>query len=511
MSVQWEIIHSMRRLACAVIVLGIACGGTRVQEHRDARPHGDWVEGAAKRPNAAAQGPSTSVPRGEGLPSPVHTPDGRVPTVSARSGDGPSRGHPGAHEGTTLPTDNAQVPTWPRGETRRAEAIFSKWIATQRVLSDRNLAEFQAVDQSLDRRVRRSVPTAFRRRLLPLLPEAPRGGSAAWREGWRELFREMDSDMSAFVSRFRKAPFSHEATEREDARLGRQVVRDAYYHFFSAFFDGKGARERHMGMHALGTRMFEYCVSEKTHGELLALAQDPRTRPVARLLYLMIWQNVSRMGWRHWHESTLATLKERHDAGDEIVYMAGGVDIFRLLTHGIHRIRLIDPLYPSQSYYYSPGWEFLIRSSAPHGGLGDRILFRSSKLYLQRAKFKEVGTMETGRLSSGTRLTLPLTETVWWVHDESDKRIGTVIIERRRVRQEDFGHAPGRRLLMSFNEMHFLTYEGEKGWGIRPEGFPEGMELHIKQLRRPVSRAILLRLRQTERVFGAVQLGNNVN
>ena len=412
-------------------------------------------------------------------------------------------------------------------ESRSADEVFKKWLSWQRIYSDVDLSDVDYLDEAAVQSLAESVPAAVRPQLGYLQPPSLplNSASSAGRRALQGFGERVRATVAAFDSpaniedlfdRLQKpaAGFtSVEQDRRERESKFRKIT--AKYREFVEWLTGQGGASEIAGRRfAVANRFFEYCFSPDTHAQFRSLIDTPALRPLARMLYANIWYNLSGNGWRYWHADTLAALRKRSRAGDKIVYIAGGSDIYLPIAGGVHNIRIIDPMFPSQKKYYSEGWEFLIRGSGSGGGRGDTIAFSEQQggLTMTRVSYRELGRFETGELSDGKRLTLPKSQSVWELRDAQGVRRGRFVLERRFVTQADFQVREDQVLLISFNELYYITAAGSSGWGIDPRRFPRETEIFVKQLRRPVKRLAMIHMRETsEADFHYIKLGTSVD
>ncbi|MCR9141571.1 MAG: hypothetical protein NXI24_04905 [bacterium] len=408
-------------------------------------------------------------------------------------------------------------------ETRSSDEVFKKWLTWQRVYEDVDLGDVDYLDEKAAGELAGSLPAAIRPQLKYLEPPASTQDRAALK-GFAANLRETlaafasPGDIEDWLAELAKPKTGFTSSAQNTAERESKFRKiTAKYREFLEWISGAGEeRAVEVRRFAIANRFFEYCFSPATHAQFRSFIDTPALRPIARMLYANIWYNLSGNGWRYWHADALAALRERSRAGGEIVYIAGGSDILLPIRNGIYNIRIIDPMFPSQTKYYSEGWEFLIRGRGPGGGRGDTIDFggdgESGGIVMRRMSYREFGRFETGELSDGKKLTLPKSESVWELRDRKGAHLGRFTLERRFVSQADF-HTRGKRsLLISFNELYYITASGSSGWGIDPRKFSDGVEIFVKQLRKPVDRAAMIHMRETnEADFYYIKLGTSVD
>jgi hypothetical protein len=234
---------------------------------------------------------------------------------------------------------------------------------------------------------------------------------------------------------------------------------------------------------ALANRLFEACFSTDNFHKYQKTMVNQALFPIARFINTTLWYNLVGEGWKHWHKQTLDYLKVKHDKGKTIWYIAGGNDIYQLLKNGIYNMTVIDPFLPSQEAFYAANYEFLL-----NGTLGDTIAchFENNPVTLKRTECRQENIFYAPQ-PENKLLKLKEVYTVWHVHDATDTIVGSITLERRFARQQDFQAAPDKCIVMSYDEMVYLASPDHlNGWGINLDDLPEDFELVIKQLRKPI-------------------------
>lgn len=435
------------------------------------------------------------------------------------------------------------------GETQ-AGVVFQKWLSWQRVYADQRVGDPGLLDSYLDNAALRDrlsgVPESIQPQLkflrLPANANSIAGVSAlsaaevqSFGRRFRALLERFNTteSLSDWIEELKQARTGFTSValnSAEEAGSFRAITKR--YREFVDWLSAPGTRNiRERRRFAIANRFYEYAFAPESFGRFRELTEKPVWRPIARMLYANIWYNLSGNGWRNWHANTLERLRTATARGKEIVYIAGGSDIYLPLRYGAYNLRVIDPMLPSQTKYYSEGWQLLTR-----GRVGDVIRFdlaaeqkqTTSGLqlpdaavlefrhaaYMRRTRYAETGSFQTGELSNGRRLTLPLSETVWEIFDAQNRRLGRFVLERRFVTQDDFRgiRASEREYLISFNELYFITAAGRAGWGIDPRKFDSGIRMHVKQLRRPVDRTTMANMRAMNAAdFYYIKLGTSVD
>ncbi len=401
---------------------------------------------------------------------------------------------------------------------RSSEDIFKKWLTWQHLFGDDRLDAGRNVDAELSLKLWTALPVELRPQLgfigLPTGRQPTEADFNASAAELKAVYREIDSDMGAFVARLQRTGFSTEALNQREESGQRTATSEDYRMLLDALLSREESKDTDRALLAAANRMYEYAFSESGFPRFRQNLDQARYRSIARLFWSNIWYHLSGTGWRYWHEDALNALRTETDAGKEVVYIAGGTDIYHLIRRGVYRIRNIDPIFPSQTKYYSEGWEFLIKGAGPDGGLGDEIAFSSGalRLKLKRTGYVENGSFQTPTLSNQASVTIPISTTTWKIYDAENKEIGYYILERRFATQEDFTIGANRALLISFNELAYVADPGPRGWGIDPSKFARNFVVHVKQLRKPVSRAMILNMRAAEESdFSFIRLGTSID
>ncbi len=414
-------------------------------------------------------------------------------------------------------------------ETRTSKEVFGKWLDWQKLHSDVNLSDFADEQVSMDyaRHLHGNVPEAARPQIatllsIPAAPSPPDAEYAKMRNALRTTIEEIDDDVPDLVDRMRKQGFVPPGLDQREREGPFRDVTTKYRETLAWLLqpgDVNTAVFRRRALRvAAANRFFEYCFVDH-HAHFRRLVGNKANHPIGRFLYANMWYNLSGDGWRVWHTDALARLREASADGDEIVYIAGGSDIYQPLLHGVRKLTVIDPMFPSQTKYYSEGWEFLIRGKSTDttlAGVGDRIVFSEEEvaggLVMIRRSVSAEGTIRTGILSNDASEEYPETVTVWDLQNAAGKRIGRFTLERRFAKQEDFTNLKRRRLLISFNELAYVAAAGDDGWGLDVEAFPGNFEIEVKQLRRPVSRRTMINIRSMNTTdFYYIKLGTSVD
>jgi UDP-2,3-diacylglucosamine pyrophosphatase LpxH len=306
------------------------------------------------------------------------------------------------------------------------------------------------------------------------------------------LYHLVDGDFESFIECFRLNGFTSQEGNDQETKSPTLDVIEKYKALARLLFTDKNKISEDELLFAVGNRLFEACFGMQTAPIYQSLLANQIDYPIARFINSIIWHHLVGEGWKHWHKNCLIDLKKEADAGKEIVYIAGGSDVFALLKKGIYSIRVIDPFLPTQTRFYSEGWDFLIK-----GLIGDEIRFGHdcNQITMRRATHQELGRFQT-KLSNGTLQELAHTNTTWNIVDKDEQNLGSIILERRLTTQNDFVPHANQVLIMSYDEATYVAMpDSLNGWGIDVTQFDDSFKLFVKQLRAPIGKAELCNLR----------------
>lgn len=313
------------------------------------------------------------------------------------------------------------------------------------------------------------------------------------------IHKLIQDDMPALVKFLKASPMlTKELISGEQFSNNANQIIDKYSALFQLLFAHQDAAEAQKYLFTAANHFYEYCFQEATFPTFERMLLDPHDQPIARMLYTVIWYNLAGNGWKHWHEDCLKNLKTAADSGKTIKYIAGGSDILQMLNAGIFNIKNIDPELPSQPKYYANGWEFIIRSEAEDGGIGDQITIplKNQNVIMVRTGFVLTGETFKARLNTNEIIEIPRSVTTWQIQDEHGTKLGEYVLDRRFCTQEDFVASENETLLMSFNELYFIGLPSFlNGWQIEPTQLPSDLNIIVKQLRKPVSREMIFNMR----------------
>ena len=421
-------------------------------------------------------------------------------------------------------------------ETKGADVVFKKWTEWQHIFkADHNIEDMAklAIDNSFVLQFKQKYETnlSLLRHAAPFLSVVTDGqineygheivvpASPTFSKNLGTMYNLIQTDMSGFVDFLRKSNFITPTVLRSESDVSSHDVIEKDNALMELFFAQPNDEQKEEFLFAIANRFFEYCFSEKTFPEFQRLLLTKELYPIARLLYAVTWFRLAGSGWKNWCAESLKTLKERSDQGHQIVYLAGGSDIFQMLKAGVYNIKNIDPQLPSQPKYYADGWAWLIRGDGVNNGLGDKLVLvnnEGKKIVMHRVGYQEDGTTFNARIASGQVITLPHSITTWSILNEEGKQLGSYVLDRRFVTQNDFETAANRTFLMSFNELFYISLpDFMDGWGIEPAKFSDDLNIVIKQLRYPVSKKMVCNMRVADLLnttdFKFISLGTCIN
>ena len=178
---------------------------------------------------------------------------------------------------------------------------------------------------------------------------------------FKNLYKLFNSDIQGLVEYLKKQNFG---TEKSTDVKGAVSYVEEYKNLAQVLFFNKDPLVTENLLFTVGNKLFDYCFNTKTWPNFKSMLLDETQHEIAKFLYSVMWWNLAGSGWKNWSAQSLKYLKQRADDGCEVIYIAGGSDIYQLIKHGIYNIKIIDPLLPSQPKYYSEGWDWLIKGGA---------------------------------------------------------------------------------------------------------------------------------------------------
>jgi len=409
---------------------------------------------------------------------------------------------------------------------KKSSGLFDKWISTQQIRDDINFNDLQKrIDADFIEMFIKLMPSEILPQAGFLFPgtllysDMSEEDIANTTRHVIQMYNLMENNMPGFIDFLINNNFAGKGTnfreEREIKDKGASLINRKYRRFMDTLLYRENVSEFDSAMNSIANRFFEYCFYPSTYKHFSKIHSSDDNRPIIRMLYEVIWYYLARTEWKSWHRNTLQNLKKEYDSGKEIVYIAGGDDIFQLISNGIYRIRNIDPIYPTQTRYYSEGWDFLALGENESEGINDRIIFddginRHKGIVMRRISYEKQGVLLRTEPIKGKRIVIPKSVTVWSIEDKSGKQLGQYTLERRFVNQDDFKHDPGKALLISFNELYFIMTANEENWGVDPKSFDKNLAINVKQLRKPIEWQVMMNIRTIQESSFPNRFGSSV-
>lgn len=319
-----------------------------------------------------------------------------------------------------------------------------------------------------------------------------------------EIIELLEGNIKQFIAYLYENNFANAKIKSLDSKAINKdeisSVINRYNTFIRLFFLSNLDVDTDEYMFTVANKFYEYCFAQKTYPAFKKLLDNQDYFPILRLIYSVINEYFSAKGWNDWSWRCLEQLKQEADSDKRIYYIAGGLDIFRLIDEGIYNITIIDPILPSQEKFYAPDWEWFVKNSNDQNGIGDTIIFQDQGVILKRSSYEEYGTFEA-KLSTGKTQNVPKSLTVWEVldMDHDNKCLGTVEIERRFCNEQDFVSNRERALLVSFNELFYITTaDKDDCWGLNLSKFDLNLKLFVKQLHKPITKQVVLNMNNAD-------------
>lgn len=327
---------------------------------------------------------------------------------------------------------------------------------------------------------------------------------------FKTLYPILQNDIDAFLDYLHNHKFSSRPVNRIEKNASHNPIINKYNSFIRMLVTHSEKYSEREHLFSVANNFFEYCFSPQTFSSFKKRLTSSYYHPLARLLYSVIWRQLAGNGWKEWHASCLQGLKKACDKGKEIVYIAGGCDIYQLIKQGIYNICIIDPMLPTQPAYYAEHWGWLVKRSSKNPGIGDclQFTFKDKSVFMKRFAYQEEGAF-TCKTRCGIERSVPQSVTKWAVY-EDNKRVGTVTFDRRFCKQKDFLPHSSKQLLISFNELYYVTSTDEAdSWNINPLKFKPNIKLLVKQLRKPLSKGVLCNMVKADQLpFSFIRLGS---
>jgi hypothetical protein len=412
------------------------------------------------------------------------------------------------------------------GVVKTSEEIFRKWISSQEIREDVSFKEKTGnIDDEFVEFFVKLMPPDILPQIGFMFPgtllysDMSKEDISKIKRDVKTMYGLMEDNIPGFADYLLSNKFAGAGTsfreERDIRERGNAAINRKYRRFMDTLLYNENMQEFDSAMNSIANRFFEYCFYPATFGHFSKIHASEDNRPLLRMMYEIIWYYLARTEWKSWHQNVLDNLKKEYDKGKEIVYIAGGDDIFQLISNGIYRIRNIDPIYPTQTKYYSEAWDFLALGENEGAGINDRIVFndslnKSRKITMRRIFYEKQGVLLRTEPINGNRITIPRSVTVWSIEDSKGKQLGTYTLERRFASQDDFKSDPGKALLISFNELYFVMTANEENWGIDPHTFDKDLVINVKQLRKPVDWKTLMNIRKVQESNFPNRFGSSV-
>ncbi len=420
-------------------------------------------------------------------------------------------------------------------EAKRASDVFKKWLTWQECFTPVNLADEQ---EKLAQQFSKNFKTVYEQ-YLPLLrtyhtpflqkltdsqvSEAGHQITDLRHENIRstltKLYVAAQNDMPTFINMLNNLSFNEHSLSIPQA-FTQDVIDNSLRTNAALCSCIFGQDNQHSSVNTLkdtailfevANKFANFCFEPKTFPLFQEMLLQKKYRATAQFLFSTMHQRFSGSGWHNWSTQCLSDLKTASEEGKTVVYVAGGSDIYQLITHGIYNIKVIDPQLPSQPQYYADEWAWIIK-----GDIGDQIVFDTQNIIMTRTSYQEENKSFIARLEDGQEASINPSKTVWFIANIDGKKLGSYTLERRFVRQEDFKEAPDQALLMSFNELFFIALPDVlQGWHIEPSKFTDDLNIFIKQLHEPVTKAEVCNMRNASLLnatdFKFIPLGCRIN
>jgi hypothetical protein len=392
---------------------------------------------------------------------------------------------------------------------KQAPDIFGRWMKWQQIVSDKNISD---LSNRIDDNYLSIFKSYYETNFSKLEPFSlflsnitngcisPQGYNIKepldekFKENLKEIYKSLDTNISEFIEFFTRNKFDNIFSSDEKTKENLEKTINDYKTLFWLLLSLNNKIIENQYLFAIANRFFEFCFSSQTFGDYLRYVGQVKYHSVLKFINAVLWFHLVGEGWKHWHKNCIEALKDRAKQGDEIVYIAGGTDIYQLIKQGIYNIRIIDPFLPTQESYYCEEWEWLLCSDDGNNGIGDKIFFNfdTYSVYMTRILYSE-GEKFFTRHSSGKLQEIKNSITQWKVFSEDDKYLGTITLERRLAQQSDFVQTNGKIIVMSYDELiSAVIPEYMNGWGISPLKIPESSIFFVKQLRKPVTKSELI-------------------
>ncbi|MCF7799774.1 hypothetical protein K9L05_04220 [Candidatus Babeliales bacterium] len=400
-------------------------------------------------------------------------------------------------------------------KTVDSEYVFKKWVQIQHVLSDidvRNMEDSLNVSRLQDLSDRYATNLHFFKTLIKffnlktnnnfekMLFESQLSYDRQLKENISKIYELINKDFPAFIKFLKENGFSKINSSSEEEKININILEEKYNLLLTLLFIHQDPFKAEKIFFALGNKVFDYCFYPETFPQYKELITNKNFASIARLLISFLHKTLVSLGWRWWHQNCLQGIKAKTDNGAELVYIAGGCDIYTPIKEGIYNIRIIDPILPTQEQFYIPNYQWLVEPEVLKN-FDDKIefIFDDKKIVLKRTEHKILGKFKA-KIQNNQTIEIPESVTTWIVQDyKTLKELGKIVFERRFAKQRDFVIDKNKVILMSFTEIlsaiekPIKTKFGiiEQGWGIDVNKFDNNFSMYIKQLKLPVNKQIL--------------------
>ena len=318
-----------------------------------------------------------------------------------------------------------------------------------------------------------------------------------------KLYLFMQKDIGLFLQHFIDSGLAQLVIDREERdEEGMDSAMDRYIALMRLFCSDRLLLNERQYLFTLANNFFDYCFSQKTFPQFKKLLNHRRYHPIARLLYSTMWKHLAGDGWKEWHQSCLNNLQDAASAGKKITYIAGGCDIYQLIKNGIYTIHIIDPMLPTQPAYYTDHWSWFVEQGVVGNEKqkGDRLIFTfdgEDDVYMERVEYKQRGFF-TFTDDEKTKHKIPKSVTKWSVICNKSQ-VGIITFERRFCVQKDFDANQNEQLLISFNELYYITCTSEPDhWNIFPKKLKKNFSILVKQLRDPLGKQVVQNMEKAD-------------
>ncbi len=414
-----------------------------------------------------------------------------------------------------------------KGEEKTSQDVFAKWFAWQKVVEPVRLSmtqqeiveKFDQLPSIFDGKplgveLHRCIASYCSQKKLEttdLPPHAPLSKDTI--NNLVLFYLSLDQDMLRFIEHLKTLGFAGKHINLDELKSRKKdgswnpVINK--YTLVTDFFLAEVTEEAKLSKAlTFANKLFTYCFEPQTFDHFDTLLSQKALHPIGRFLFSNIWYFLAGTGWRLWNAQALRNVKRDADSGKRICYIAGGVDIYQLLKHGIYNLDLIDPILPIQEKYYAEGWEWLWTGSPDTNPVGDKLTCPELGLELERTKHTNGETFDA-MMRDGSVIKIPHSFTVWTVLKDGNQ-VGTITMDRRFCKQSDFDQANNKAFMISFNELYYVS---NRLWGIDPRLFDNDISFHVKQLAQPVSKLVACNIHEASmrNKFKFIALGSCTN